>query len=536
LNDRLPDQAAPETQNELRWPDWAGWPYLLLGLGILAIALSAWRPTPVGVWHDDGVYMMVGKALAQGDGLHYTGVVGMPPAPKFPPVYSGLLGLLWVVFGGVGTVTLIAEVLNLFFVAAAGAFMAYGLHVHGRLPRNASLAAALVAFSSGDLLRFALIPLSEPLFLALLMGALATWHVARNGAGKAPWLFAGLLVLMALTRTAGVAAVAGIGVALLVRAGVRRTVMIMAPVVVSMGLWAAWAGRQAAQIPESLSDVLGPYVGWLLAQMLGAPLSFLSRLPDHGVAVASRVSVLLLPGYSGTTMWLASVPLAVLAVLGWRRLHRHFPPFTWTALAYLLLLLVWPYVDRRLVAPLHPFVVALIVAGGVELISRWDGRRAGQVVAAVVLLWMGSYAVMTTGRIARGWPVSAYRIRADALATALEALEQTAGEGRDEGVVVGAPELWAALSLHGGWTVVPSARFAPAAPLDERPIWGTPEEQRALWRFSGVTHLVLERGGMIHGDALNLQEQECPGSVNILARMPPQMLVHVNWAGCSEGP
>ena len=122
----------------------------------------------------------------------------------------------------------------------------------------------------------------------------------------------------------------------------------------------------------------------------------------------------------------------------------------------MLLLLVWPYVDRRLVAPLHPFLVAMVVAGAVEVAQRWPGRRASRVVVGVALVWMGGYAVMTTGRIARGWPVSAYRIRADAMATGLETLSRTVPTGS----VVGAPELWAALSLHGGWTVVPSARFA----------------------------------------------------------------------------
>jgi hypothetical protein len=220
------------------------------------------------------------------------------------------------------------------------------------------------------------------------------------------------------------------------------------------------------------------------------------------------------------------------AVVGVRRIHRHFPAFTWTALAYLGLLMLWPYVDRRLVAPLHPFMVGLVVAGALELAERAKSMRVTRIVAGAALLWMGGYSVMTTNRIAHGWPVSAYRIRADALATGVESLSRAAPPG----AVVGAPELWAALSLHGGWTVIPSALFAPAVTVEERPIWGTAEEQVALWRSAGMDHLLLEQGGQIHGDALNLQEERCPGSVTILARMPPQMLVRIRWQGCPDAP
>jgi len=525
---RRPD---PQRPPELAWPDWPGWPFVLLGLGLLAIALSAWRPIPAGVWHDDGVYMLLGKALGEGEGLRYVGVVGAPPAPKFPPVYPTLLGLLWFTLGSLGPVTLVAELVNLALISTAGALMAWGLHIHGGLPRGAAVVAALLAFSSADVLRSSLIPLSEPLFLALLMGALAAWEVGRAEKGRGPWLLAGLLVIVALTRTAGTAAVAGIGLALLLRSGLRRSLMVLAPSILAMAAWGLWAGRRATEIPEALRDVLGPYLGWLAGQILASPVAFMARLPAHMGDIGVRVAALLLPGLQGGWMWLAALPLAVLAVVGALRLHRRFPPFVWTAVAYLGLLIVWPYVDRRLVVPLHPFLVAMVVAGAVEVGDRWSGRRAARLVVGAALVWMGGYAVMTTGRIARGWPAAAYRIRADALATGVEALGRMAPPGS----VVGAPELWAALSLHGGWTVVPSARFAPAATTEDRPVWGTPEEQLELWRSAGVDHLLLEQGGQIHGDALTLQEDRCPGSVIILARMPPQMLVRVRWELCGAG-
>jgi len=102
--------------------------------------------------------------------------------------------------------------------------------------------------------------------------------------------------------------------------------------------------------------------------------------------------------------------------------------------------------------------------------------------------------------------------------------------------VVGAPEFWAALHLHGGWASAPSARFTPRAEDEASPVWGTPLQQIALWKDVGMDHLLLEQGGQINGDALNLIEQRCPGSVRILARMPPQMLVRLDWdEACRAG-
>lgn len=499
----------------------------------MAVALSAWRPTPAGVWHDDGVYVLIGRSLAEGHGLSYWGVVGTPPAPKFPPLYPGVLAMLWTIFGGVGAVTLVAELLNLVLVAAAGAFMARALHVHAGLPRNAALLAGLLAFVSADLLRPALIPLSEPLFLALLMGLLATWPREGRGGGVSGLAVPGaLLVLLVLSRTAGVAAVAGVGVAGMMRLGTRRTLLMVTPSVLALGGWGLWARGRAAAIPETLQDVLGPYLGWLLSQIVASPAAFMGRLPGHATEVFSRVAVFLLPGTAGWPMWLLFVPLLALVLVGAVRVHRHHPALVWTAVAYLGLLMVWPYVDRRLVAPLHPFMVAFAVAGAVVVKERFQDGRWGQVALAASVIWMSGYGVMTASRIAQGWPVAAYRIRADALATGLEALQETAPPD----AVVGAPELWAALSFHGGWTVIPSALFAPAATVEDRPIWGTPQEQLNLWREAGLDHVLLEQGGQIHGDALNLQEERCPGSVRILARMPPQMLVRLDWEVCGAGP
>ena len=67
-------------------------------------------------------------------------------------------------------------------------------------------------------------------------------------------------------------------------------------------------------------------------------------------------------------------------------------------------------------------------------------------------------------------------------------------------------------------------------------MWGTADEQIALWRAAGIDHLLLEQAGRLHGAALDQIEADCPGAVVVLARMESAMVVRLDWAeGCGGG-
>jgi hypothetical protein len=195
-------------------------------------------------------------------------------------------------------------------------------------------------------------------------------------------------------------------------------------------------------------------------------------------------------------------------------------------------LLLWPYLDRRLVSPLHPVTLALVAMGAATVFEARRERWLRVPLIALAVSWVSTYSVVTADRIANDWPVGAYRLRAERLAGAVEALSRTAPAD----AVVGAPEYWAALHLHGGWTVAPSVRFDPRSVDPEAPMWGTADEQISLWRSAGIDHLLLEQAGMLHGAALDQLEQECPGTVFVLARSPPMLVVRIDWdTPCARG-
>lgn len=541
------------------------WPWIVLGLLLFGVTFSSWRPVPAGVWHDDGAYMLIGKAIADGHGFSYHGVVGSPPATKFPPLFPLTLAAVWTVFRSIGAATFAATFLNIGLLASAGALFGRLLHRQLGLPLVLSAGTAAIGFASTDVVRTALVPLSEPLFLLLTMATLALWpRVARvvdgapAGAGPST-LRSGLLapalmlLLLVATRSAGLALVLSFAFATVVtgrsrpaahdtsgapRAKLARRVAVgaavSAPALLFVVGWGRWAESATSRIPEGARDLLGPYQGWLSDQLLSAPGTFFADLPSHAVGVFGRAAALLLPGLSGTPMWLVALLLLPLLVLGTRGLVERCPPLGWFVLAYLAMLLLWPYLDRRLLTPLHPVLVAALAVGGSELMRRLRGQAARNALVAAGLLWTVAYSSLTAYRVADGWPTAPYRVRADNLAAAVEALQRTVPP---VGSVVGAPEFWAALHLHGGWTVSPSVRFDPRSVDPAAPMWGTPDEQLALWRASGIDHLLLEQSGQLHGAALDQLEAACPGSVFVLAQMPTALVVKLEWeASCPPAP
>lgn len=527
-------------------------PWILLGLGLLGVGIACWRPLPAGVWHDDGTYMLIAKALSEGHGFVYQGVAGTPPATKFPPGYPLTLAALWTLTGSIGMATLAATLLNVGFLAAAGALFGRLLHRTAGLPLGLSLAVAATGFVSTDVMRTALIPLSEPLFLLLLALTLSQWPnvlaavdgahaVAEGGDGETSaatpgvqWrlLVAPAVCLLALvaTRSAGLAVVLAFGAALLLPrpSGVRlaSTALMTGPALLFLFGWGRWSNAATGQIPEGALDLLGSYQGWLADQLFSAPTVFLGDLPSHTIGVFGRAIALLVPAVAGTPMWIIGWALLALAAIGTVVLIRHVPPVGWLIVAYLVMLLLWPYLDRRLLVPLHPLLVSAIAVGGLALIERISSKAGRNIFLGAAALWLLGYATVTAYRVADGWPTAPYRVSAENLAAAVEAMNRTVpGDA-----IVGAPEYWAALHLHGGWTTAPSTRFDPRSMNPEAPMWGTPDEQLALWRDAGIDHLLLEQGGQLHGAALDQLEEECPGSVLVLARMRVAMVVKLDWA------
>ena len=73
-----------------------GWvpPVLVI---LIAFATAQWAAVPyvVGVFHDDGVYALLARSLASGQGFHHSHLPGAPAATHYPPLYPIFLAVAW---------------------------------------------------------------------------------------------------------------------------------------------------------------------------------------------------------------------------------------------------------------------------------------------------------------------------------------------------------------------------------------------------------------------------------------------------------
>lgn len=504
-----------------------------LALLLAGVALALHRPVAPGGWHDDGVYLLLGKALASGEGFVYRGVPGDPPAAKFPPGYPAVAaGLWWLAGQDLDRTALLASLLNLVAVVASGVALAHLALLRFALPLPWALCAGLAFGLLLDPWVFALLSLSESLAVLVAIVAVdvatAAERAPRAQGGRAAAGALGLFTVAIHLRSASLPLGPAVALACALRGNRRRAVALGLGVVLVTLPWMVLSALRTGRIPSVLRDILGGYGGWWTALALGDPGGFLAgRVRQVGVVAGHLLSVVAPWGRGGAEWvpWGVALLLLALLVPGCVALWRSSRTAALLLLGLAIQGVFWPFVDRRLLLPLHPWIVLACALG----LRHWatvgsGGRRRGRrLVPLVGLLWLVGLAhtLGRAGSTAEGI-AGALRGREAITGAAVAAVRDWVPPGR----VVGAPELWAILHLRTGHPVAPSARFRPGAAGLERA--GTPEEQFRLWAVAGFDALVAE--GEVHDEALRVMREACgPGAFTVPAAGPGFRLVRLEW-------
>ncbi|MBM3798106.1 MAG: hypothetical protein FJW31_29635, partial [Acidobacteria bacterium] len=77
--------------------------WTLAAILVLAAALApsgwlawSWRGMPhTGIYHDDAIYLVAGKSLAEGNGYRIASLPEQPYQTKYPPLYPAVLAAVW---------------------------------------------------------------------------------------------------------------------------------------------------------------------------------------------------------------------------------------------------------------------------------------------------------------------------------------------------------------------------------------------------------------------------------------------------------
>ena len=429
----------------------------------------------VGVFYDDGLYAGLATALASGHGYVHPNLPGMPGGVHFPPFYPVVLapvfGLLPVAGAAVA-----AKILNALLAAAAAGLIAWHAlrsEILGPgLPRWAAPAVVTAAAIAIPVLATQTVLFAEPLF-GVLVAAVIIVTDSSSGV-RSSWIAGTVAALALLTRSIGIAVVAGAVCFLLARRAPVRVwgVLLLPPVVAALG-WGIWVATHAGQVDPALALVYGTY---------GAPLTEAGFSAVAGnVRDLSRPLGVLAFGWINVRwlyVLLATMALGV-GLYGLVVLSRR-STIGWSLVFYVIILAVWPYPPDRFIWVVLPWLALTWTAGAVQLWRRWPRVRIP--VALLGALVAGGYVRYEfQGFRGRWWDTQARAISANfaELLPVVQNLPDTAVLATDDEALV-----WL-------YTRRRSVPFYLESYRGRDLIRPAPAEHRAYLERMGVTHVLL---------------------------------------------
>ncbi len=389
----------------------AWWPYVT-GFAVCAIAISTITPTPVGVFWDDGVYLITAKSLAAGTGYRFIHLVGAPPAVHFPPAWPALLALVWTALPDFPQNVAALKFINPLLVGVGAALAcAYAIR-RLNLPPAVAVAATVVSTASLPVLVLANVLFSEPLFLVVLLLALAAADRALEQPGWRASVAAGASAgALALVRSLGVALWPALVAALLLARRRRDAAMAALAALVVMLPWQLWASRHASELAEPLRGSYGPYVGWVISLYRERGVGYAATIIGQNLLSLYRtLGIALFPSGLAPVRPLLVTIAIVLVIVAMLRARRRARVALLFLCGYAALVLAWPYAPERFLWAVWPIAGLLLASGAVECwrIGAVPGTATGvratvAFACAVGVLSVGGHAAYTLRGVQRHW-------------------------------------------------------------------------------------------------------------------------------------
>jgi hypothetical protein len=352
---KLPAISIPGAVAKYPWSRLAA----VVGTVLLAVVyFVSWRAPSVGLYRDDGVYAVTAKALAEGHGYRIISLPHEIPQTKYPFLFPAALSVIWRFWPDFpGNVTALKTLPLL--CSAAWFVLSYKLLLRMGAKETQAwwivlllAASPLAVFLSTNLM-------SEPMFGALLMGALlAANSVERSDSDRMAWLAGILAALAFLTRTIGVSLLGAIPLALILRrryGAVRRFLAAAVPIACAWPLWVAVAIHPAVADRNALYYSSANYGSWNILTNYAAAEKAGVLLTNILLALAAPATLLELP----VSKWMALFMLFILAVACARKILSVGSAHLSVA-AYLCLCLCWAWPPARFIAVILPLILFVV--------------------------------------------------------------------------------------------------------------------------------------------------------------------------------
>jgi Dolichyl-phosphate-mannose-protein mannosyltransferase len=391
-------------------------------LACLAVSYAIMLRAPaIGYYHDDGIYVVTAKALAQGQGYRIISLPDSLPQTKYPILFPFVLAGVWRIFPHFpGNAPALKLVPLLWAVAWFALTYRFGRRETGSKTFAAWLA-ALTAASPWTLF-FATTTVTETMFACLLLAALlALSRIERSGeSSTATAVAAGALAAAAfLTRTAGLPVILAGAAGLMWKRRPRAAAKFLLVCALLIAPWLIW--QRLHSHPAAAAE---SYYTWTSY----ASSNVLTHFTFHqkAVIVAKNVSNLiaslgLLAGFPGApwTIFINVFFLGVVIAGFVEHLRRGPGSLHLFLMAYVGMLLGWGWPPARLLLPILPFLLYFGYRGFLLFCERVLvltppprlARRAPAVVLLAVMAWAQAASLRATR--SNGAPTLAYETEDD---------------------------------------------------------------------------------------------------------------------------
>jgi hypothetical protein len=351
-----------------------------IGVFVLAIAPAAYlawtlRAMPhLGFYHDDSIYWVSAKSLAEGHEYRIASLPGQPYQTKYPPLYPALLAGIWRIDpnfpSNLPLATLFAWLLLPVYLATVWAFLrqyGFGWREQCLLILVAGLSPVAATFS------FSLMP--ELLFTALLVSSVLL--AERSLLDDSPrWLpvMAGVCGALAyLTKSSAGPLLLTAPIYFLWRKQFVKAALFFAAMFPAVAGWQWWAARHVSHSWDLVTLYYTNYFGFQIYNVpwRDLPLVFWHNLDGFLLGVGKLLTFDVPYGAKALERVVAVAAIAGVVRLARRRQMLQYPL---AAVGISALLLVWHYVpDQRFVFPLYPLLLAGLWT---ELANVWLALHA----------------------------------------------------------------------------------------------------------------------------------------------------------------
>lgn len=345
-----------------------------LAAGCVVLSIGPW---PVGVFQDDGIYMVLGKSLATGHGYRFLQMPGTPNATHYPPVYPAFLALLWKAWPQFPQNVVLFKYANAVLLALVAVGTFRFARQWGALSDSAAAVVTGLFVCCTPLVLLSVMVLSEPLFLAMLLPTLVLVERTARHARLRDALAAGVAIgLLSLVRSLGFLMTPALLAVLLARRQWKAALIVGAAAGVTVLPWQVWVAVHAHEVPSIYLGKYGSYFGWWIDAIRTEGLGWVGRVVVHNLRMLTA------QGWASTAT--ESLPLAArvattVAVSGFFvgglvLMFRRLPATALFVAAYLAMVVVWPFAPARFTWGIWPLVG---LAFGFSVTWVWSlGRRA----------------------------------------------------------------------------------------------------------------------------------------------------------------